>query len=311
MGDGFVIARAHRHIKEVIQKDIWEAYNNNDYRRCLHEIERISDSDKDFLEVSVPIVRAECKVYLGRYDEAFPTLKHHNWGKSEDEYIRGMICYFKNDLEAATAHMLQSISFWKTGPGKNSELLSNLRSYKENIDRGNALMKNKLFDDALSFFTQALAVDQRNILVNSDLYFKRAQCYLQLGNRQRCLDNCDSALQLVPGSAGPQKLRTACQAEVDDLEKEKNIEMAVSNHISMGDDFRSKCDWHNAIVSYTRAIDLNPIMASNYSKRAKCYLFMEEFEATMCDARKSTELDAGNFEGYICEAMCNISTGNY
>lgn len=56
-----------------------------------------------------------------------------------------------------------------------------------------------------------MIVNEKNVVVNSELYFKCAECNYQLGNLKQCLYECNSVLELVPDFPEATTLRDKCK----------------------------------------------------------------------------------------------------
>lgn len=136
-----------------------------------------------------------------------------------------------------------------------------------------------------------------NNVVNIEMHFKVAECYRQIGNIEMCVEECNNIIRLNPGFSKAEKMRNECQE--------------VPTRIINGNDYKNKADWQNAIVSFTKAIELQPQIGLLYLKRAECHFLMEDFKSTLFDARKSRELDRFLIDGYICEVKCLFILSNY
>lgn len=118
-------------------------------------------------------------------------------------------------------------------------------------------------------------------------------------------------MKLNPDFSEAEKMKNECQVQLTLIETEKKIANEVSTQIINGNNYKSKADWQNAKVSFTKAIKLQPKNVLHYLMRADCHFLMEDFESTLIDARKSTELDKFLIDGYIYEVKCLFILSNY
>ena len=70
-------------------------------------------------------------------------------------------------------------------------------------------------------------------------------------------------------------------------------------------------NYDEAIALYTKAIDLNPLIAIYYGNRSFAYLKTECFGYALNDASKAIELDRNYVKGYYRRAAANMSLGKF
>ena len=68
-------------------------------------------------------------------------------------------------------------------------------------------------------------------------------------------------------------------------------------------------DYENAVQYYTRAIDLNPNVASYYGNRSIANLRIECYGYALNDATRAIELDGMYLKGYYRRAASNMALG--
>lgn len=68
--------------------------------------------------------------------------------------------------------------------------------------------------------------------------------------------------------------------------------------------------YHNAILFYSQAIQLQPQVAKYYGNRSACYIMLDDYIRGLQDAKKAVELDAGYLKGYMRIVTCCMASGD-
>ena len=69
-------------------------------------------------------------------------------------------------------------------------------------------------------------------------------------------------------------------------------------------------EYHEALVCYSRAIELCPDSTAYYGNRAACRMMMGSYDEALQDARESVRLDAALAKGYVRIAKCCLALGD-
>lgn len=205
--------------------------------------------------------------------------------------------------------------------------------------RGNDLYKKKNFDDAITAYNEAIALDPSEITFVSNLaavYFEKkefekcgevcakavevgrenradfkliAKAYNRMGNAFRKLDKLAEAKTSFEKALTEHRTPEyrSSLSEVERLIKKKAEEAYVNPELAeeekqKGNEFFKKGDFSSAIKHYTEAIRRNPNEVKIYSNRAACYTKLLSFDLALKDCEKCLELDPSFIKAYLRKA---------
>lgn len=97
-------------------------------------------------------------------------------------------------------------------------------------------------------------------------------------------------------------LKEAEEKEINEIKEapqtdDKNIDLAEKHKIEGNNHFKAN-DFHEALLSYSQAIDINPLPIY-YSNRAAAYAKLDMIDEGIDDCLKAIELDKGFGKAYI------------
>jgi tetratricopeptide (TPR) repeat protein len=133
---------------------------------------------------------------------------------------------------------------------------------------------------ALSDYDRAAAVEPSNAAA----YWRRADCYLVLGDQDRALANYRRALTLDPS------LFDVLQA--------------------MGKIFAARGEYAEAVTAYDRALSLAPQYVDFYLGRAQALEHLHDYEGALRDHGKILELDPGRDDVRFYRVICQHHAGH-
>ena len=85
----------------------------------------------------------------------------------------------------------------------------------------------------------------------------------------------------------------------------------AQEYFEQGDAFFDERDFENAILCYSKVVNLVPNFYEGYYKRGLCYCKFKEYEMAIADFSKVIELDYSNEEAYLQRAEVYASLGKY
>lgn len=137
---------------------------------------------------------------------------------AEAIYIVGLCSYFNGDLTEGLRHFEKANDI-----NPNNEKIINIRMkammLKEKKEIADNLFKNKEFNKAIDFYTEALQIDLQNENINSKLYFNRALANSKIGMIQNSIADSTNTLKLSPNYLKARLLRAKCFSDVENYEK--------------------------------------------------------------------------------------------
>lgn len=132
--------------------------------------------------------------------------------------LRGRILYMQGENAKAITHCQESL---KLDPDcrKARELLKIARALENLKNSGNEAFKSLNYDEALSKYTEALAIDPNNIGTNSKIYSNRATVYSKLGKHKEAIEDCTKSLELDPDFFKVYLRRADCYMKTEQFEE--------------------------------------------------------------------------------------------
>jgi len=175
------------------------AYAGGDYRKVVYLMDKSlvhSSSSFNFL-----IMKAECLVYLGRYQEAQEIANDivmKDQTNCDALFVRGMCLYYQDSAEKAFQHF-QRVLQYSPDHSKAKTFFKKAKSLQRSKTAGNDAFKASRFQEAYDLYTEALTIDPENKHINATLYFNRATTSSKLNKLDNCINDCTSAIELDSG----------------------------------------------------------------------------------------------------------------
>ncbi|KAK8372439.1 hypothetical protein O3P69_011027, partial [Scylla paramamosain] len=156
------------------QDEIEKAFGKGDYRTAIFHLDRA-------LEFAVgcramKIRKAEYLVMLQRYSEAQEMVNEilqFDNTNVDAIYVRGMCLYYQDNPEVAFNHF-QHVLRLAPDHHKAKEVYKKAKQLKQKKEEGNEAFRRGRHQEALTLYTEALAIDPLNQVTNAKLYFNRA-----------------------------------------------------------------------------------------------------------------------------------------
>lgn len=82
-------------------------------------------------------------------------------------------------------------------------------------------------------------------------------------------------------------------------------------HLKKGDDYSEKEKWSEAIIEYTKAIELSPNMIKAYNNRATAYTEKGEYDKAIADCTKAIEMDPKSTIPYYNRSIAYLYNREY
>ncbi|KAK2720662.1 dnaJ homolog subfamily C member 7-like [Artemia franciscana] len=182
-----------------IDEDLSRAVEIQDYLKALYCSERALDIAVFCQRYKVK--KAESLTHLGRYQEAEEIVNDILRSDSTDVdslLVRGMCLYYQDNIDLAFSHFQQVL---RLAPdyGKAKETYKKAKQLMTKKEEGNVAFKQGKLKEALTIYTETLAIDPVNKLTNSKVYYNRALVNSKLGNHSLAVDDCSAALNLNDG----------------------------------------------------------------------------------------------------------------
>ncbi len=167
----------------------------------------------------------------------------------------------------------------------------------EEIKRGN-------YEEAIKFATQAIEKNQNN----DRAYFYRGLAFSSKKNFIAAIEDYSKAIELLPSSfyfllRGEAFFKS--NKKLDSLSDfNKVIEIgSQANYLSIAHDYVGQIksgfgDNENAIISYTKAIELNPQNFEAYNNRAKTKSMINDYYGAIDDLEMMIEINENSFYPY-------------
>jgi tetratricopeptide (TPR) repeat protein len=160
-------------------------------------------------------------------------------------------------------------------------------------DRGEALLKQNDYAQAVEYFTKAIATkpDYRS-------YFGRAGAYQHLEQMQKAIVDYSEAIRFKPDSASAYHDRAVCKMRLDLLndaadDYEKALTLDPRNPRTWngrGAIYLKKGGYKHAIRCFSKAIELDPNFAQAWEHRAAAERKLKDTEAAEADLKQAQAL---------------------
>ena len=181
-------------------------------------------------ELKIMIVEAlvQCK----KYDEAFQlsTELMKEAVNTETLYWRGICLYFTGNSPMAIKYLAQALDY-DPDFSKAVKFLKMIKKQEALKSQGNEAFKSNRNEDAIAFYTEALALDSDNADYNATIYCNRAAALLKLKNFNEAKNDCNRSIEQKSDYVKAYSRRAACFKELEewdecvrDLEKVKELD---------------------------------------------------------------------------------------
>ncbi|CAH1183621.1 unnamed protein product [Phaedon cochleariae] len=173
-----------------------KAYKEGDFKKVVICMERCLEvaSTCEFYK----IVKAECLVFLGRYQDAQEitgSILELNSRNPDAMYIQGLCLYYEGKLDCAIKNFRHVL---KLAPehSKAMDICKRAKMLQKKKEEGNKAYRAYRFQEACKLYTDALEIDPLNRKTNSELYFNRATVLSSMKKTFEAIDDFTSAIKL-------------------------------------------------------------------------------------------------------------------
>jgi len=188
-----------------------------------------------------------------------------------------------------------------------------VRAQADDIERGQDLLAEGEFEDAIEAFTDALEEDARNV----DALLGRSEAYASLGEARRALADAERALILEESSEAYLVRALALlvdgdfQGALDDLSSAAQLDPENAEaFVLQADIFSALGEVEQALANYDAAIEIEPENANYYYNRGLIYYNSGELDAALEDYNTAIEIDPENPDFYFSRSYVHFDQGD-
>ena len=182
--------------------------------------------------------------------------------------------------------------------------------------------KEEDFKSALKMFTRAVEIDQNYALAYMGFGWSYQHHFQITGNKkdlEKVIKNTETIYKLDPNLAEANALiawahylKGEYEKAYEFYKKAKKINPNFSTlHHIIGLFFRGLGLLHQAIVSFSRSMELDPFYLPSQSLRARCYIYLKEFEKAAVCIANSFEIEKDNFWSLLDRCILLIMAKKY
>ncbi|MGC2234529.1 MAG: tetratricopeptide repeat protein [Pyrinomonadaceae bacterium] len=234
------------------------------------------------------------------------TAKNYNY-----YYNLGLSLYDKGDLAGAIANYTQAIKL-------------NPRSADAFYNRALAYYDDENYSNAVSDYTKSIQINPQ-----ADAYNNRGLAYEKYGNRTAAATDYRTALRLNPGyelaqdnldriegndnesSAGGGGGGESSAGSKNTSKTNNNSSNNAEYYAELADDYWDKMDYDNALINYTKVINLDPNEARAYMRRGFIYHYTGRVTEAYDDYNRAVKLDSSlKNEAYIKCMLYSVDEKN-
>lgn len=194
------------------------AYSNKDFRKVTYLMDRaLSNSPAS---IQFQILKAECLVYLNRYQEAQEIANDavmKDQTNSDALFVRGMCLYYQDQAEKAFQHF-QRVLQYSPDHYKARDFYKKAKSLQRTKTAGNDAFKAGNWQEAYDLYTESLTIDPDNKHINAALYFNRATTLSKLNRLDDCIKDCTKAIELDDSYIKAYARRAKAYMDMEDYE---------------------------------------------------------------------------------------------
>jgi len=184
----------------------------------LNTIENLINIAK--YDTRLQVLRAKILIELKQYSKAanfMTSLLQDDSRNPEYLYIRGLALYYQNSLPTALQHFQNSLTF-DPDYAPSRIALKRLRAVENKKKEGNEAFSAKNYPLANQLFTEALEVDPKFDVLNSQLYSNRAATFVQMNKLSEAIQDCSKALELDANYVKAYIRRAQCYLKTERFE---------------------------------------------------------------------------------------------
>uniref|UniRef100_A0A1B6DZE1 J domain-containing protein n=1 Tax=Clastoptera arizonana TaxID=38151 RepID=A0A1B6DZE1_9HEMI len=221
-------------ILKKFNEEALKSYDKKDYRKTVFCLDRALDQATAC--VRMKLFKAECLVFLGRYQQAQEMANDvvaTDQTNADAIYVRGLCLYYQDNLDNAFSHFQRVL---KLAPDhvKALNVYKRAKLLKQKKEEGNEAFKNGKYLDSYSLYSEALDLDPNNNVTNAKLFFNRATASSKLNRLNEAVSDCTAALKLDENYIKALLRRAKCYMDLTQydeavLDYEKACRMDRSN----------------------------------------------------------------------------------
>ena len=181
---------------ETLESEAEQALENGQFSQALHCMEKIAIECPQGRKLAVR--RAEILAMKGnffRIREILVKVFQKQEEKVEVFYIRGLMNFYQAKLRDVFQDLSRVLEI-EPDHHKANQVLDKAIRLKARDDEGRHLFKLGNHEEAVKVYTEALAIDKLNSLINARLHYSRATNSVKLGKLSDTVDDCTAAIQL-------------------------------------------------------------------------------------------------------------------
>ena len=187
---------------------------------------------------------------------------------------------FGSDLRELKYNIYRGMANSKSAAEEvNAMIEASPKDKKLRLIRAEIFVKEQDFEEALSDYSFAGSLVEKDM----DARAKRAECYFALGQ----YDTAASEFAVV----------NRAKANYNSLYLE-----AMS--------LKALAKYSEAVLCFTRAIAMKPLMVRLFAQRADCYFRMKDYAHSESDFDDAIALDPKNYSLYFARGLCRLAAGN-
>ncbi|PIK43162.1 putative dnaJ-like subfamily C member 7 [Apostichopus japonicus] len=136
---------------------------------------------------------------------------------SDALFVRGLSLYYQDNIEKAQQHFQQVLRL-NPDNSKARVAFKKCKVMKQKKDQGNDAFKKGRYQEACDLYTEALEIDEHNVLTNAKLYCNRANVRSKLGKLEDAISDCSSAIKLDGKYQKAYMRRAKCYMDTEQYE---------------------------------------------------------------------------------------------
>ncbi len=176
---------------------------------------------------------------------------------------------------------------------------------------GSSYISIKNYQDAIDYYSKGIEIDP-NLF---HAYRSRGKAKNELGDLQGAIQDWGSASKLGDKESTKllKKYTSYSKEDVSNVEKkednflDENIKLSKEQFIELANEQIEWGKYNFAIISYNKAIELDPKYALAYYERGNVFEGLKQFRNAISDLNKAIELDPNNHKAYLSRANCKIA----
>lgn len=171
----------------------------------------------------------------------------------------------------------------------------------KHLEEGDALYKNKKFDEAIEEYTKAIQLDKKN----ARAYAGRGRIYGYKRNYDPAIADLETALRIAPKAED--RLDSRAISLMGDMDRKELID----NYKARGQGYTDKRDYDKALADFNSALKVDPQNASIYQERGRAYMKMDDLDKSLADYASAIRIEPQDTNSYLCRGNIYKRQGNY